>query len=241
MKNFHLLSTKELNPVQKRRLIEWGCNLTTYNFIRIERLTIERTTLYENLIFTSQNGVNCFLEQYPIKTELMQKKVFCVGEKTTETGFTVKKIEGDSQSVTVEGFVKKGIIPMPVTKVFSVGDTFTADGMFSVSSDGSPVLGGSVEITEIINCKSKTDLEAVLNKFSAFDTIFEKKIKYAESSDPNTSEYDPYGFTPAGAQAADNLMKAESYEDFFGEEYQAFMAEYAMSIMPPHYHYEANV
>tara|TARA_Y100000992_G_scaffold235763_1_gene166602 strand:- start:3738 stop:4388 length:651 start_codon:yes stop_codon:yes gene_type:complete len=166
---------------------------------------------------------------------------FCVDEKTTETGFTVKKIEGDSQSVTVEGFVKKGIIPMPVTKVFSVGDTFTADGMFSVSSDGSPVLGGSVEITEIINCKSKTDLEAVLNKFSAFDTIFEKKIKYAESSDPNTSEYDPYGFTPAGAQAADNLMKAESYEDFFGEEYQAFMAEYAMSIIPPHYHYEANV
>ena len=172
---------------------------------------------------------------------------FCVGEKTTETGFTVKKIEGDSQSVTVEGFVKKGIVPMPVTKVFSIGDTFTADGMFSVSSDGSPVLGGSVEITEIINCKNKTDLEAVLNKFSAFDTIFEKKIKYAESSDPNTSEYDPYGFPtstdypPAGAQAADNLMKAESYEDFFGEEYQAFMAEYAMSIMPPHYHYEANV
>lgn len=93
MKNFHLLSTKELNPVQKRRLIEWGCNLTTYNFIRIERLTIERTTLYENLIFTSQNGVNCFLEQYPIKTELMQKKVFCVGEKTKalleKKGFTV--------------------------------------------------------------------------------------------------------------------------------------------------------
>ena len=79
------------------------------------------------------------------------------------------------------------------------------------------------------------------------DTIFEKKIKYAESSDPNTSEYNPFGtptsidYPPVVGQAAHDLMKAESYEDFFGEEYQAFMAEYAMSIMPPHYHYEANV
>ena len=160
-----------------------------------------------------------------------------VDEKSTEDLFGVKSITGDSNSVTIEGFKKHGIIPLPTTQVFTVGDTYTADGMFSVSADGSPVVGGSVVITEIINCKSKTDLNAVLNKFSQLDTIFEKKIKYAESSDPKTwsNTYGPY------SSSADNLMKAESYEDFFGEEYQNFMAEYAMSLMPPHYHYEANV
>ena len=164
---------------------------------------------------------------------------FCVNEKGTEDLFGVKSITGDSNSVTIEGFKKHGIIPIPTTETFTVGDTYTADGMFSVSTDGSPVVGGSVVITDIINCKSKTDLDAVLNKFSQLDTIFEKKIKYAESSDP--SAYGNYGFSSAASQAADNLMKAESYEDFFGEEYQNFMAEYAMSLMPPHYHYEANV
>ncbi len=165
-----------------------------------------------------------------------------VDEKSTEDLFGVKSITGDSNSVTIEGFKKHGIIPLPTTQVFTVGDTYTADGMFSVSADGSPVVGGSVVITEIINCKSKTDLNAVLNKFSQFDTIFEKKIKYAETSSAYGNWVTDNGFSPSAAsQAADNLMKAESYEDFFGEEYQNFMAEYAMSLMPPHYHYEANV
>ena len=136
---------------------------------------------------------------------------YCIDEKTTEDLFGVKSIEGNSKSVTVQGFKKHGIIPLPTIEVFSIGDTYTADGMFSVSSDGSPVIGGSVVITDIINCKSRTDLSAVLNKFSEFDTIFDKKIKYAEDA----FNYD----TPAASQAAE-VLKAENYEDFFGNDYQ---------------------
>lgn len=82
MKNFRLLSTKELNPVQKRRFIEWGCLFTSYDFIRIEALEFSFSTLHENLIFTSQNGVNSFFERYPMQRGWEEKKVFCVGEKT---------------------------------------------------------------------------------------------------------------------------------------------------------------
>lgn len=82
MTNFRLLSTKELLPPQKRRFIEWGCDLTAYNFIRIKPLNFSFSTLHEHLIFTSQNGVNAFFEPHPMQAQWKSKKVFCVGEKT---------------------------------------------------------------------------------------------------------------------------------------------------------------
>lgn len=103
MKNFRLLSTKELNPVQKRRFIDWGCLLTTYNFIRIETVPYKYTALHKNLIFTSQNGVKSFFEHHSMNTQLLQKKLFCVGEKTKalleKKGFTKVLMEESANAL----------------------------------------------------------------------------------------------------------------------------------------------
>ena len=136
--------------------------------------------------------------------------------KCERTGLSVKTISGDDKKVTIEGFIKRGILPIPVTETFQIGDTYSADGMFSVSSDGSSRSQGSVIITQIVLAKDEDDVAGVLNAIQKLNTVYGRKISSAEES------------------VMDNdgiLRKAES-ENFDVEDYDSFMAEIGMSSYP---------
>jgi len=146
------------------------------------------------------------------------------GEVCTRNSYTVKEISGDTNSIIVDGFIKRGIIPLYSKETFSVGDTYTADGIFTVSSDGSSRSAGSVIITEIILAKNEGDVEGILNAMQTLGTQFGRKIKMAEEV------IDDDGL----------LMEAES-EDFDLEEYMEFMAEVGVSSYPQERMFRANV
>ena len=148
-----------------------------------------------------------------------------VGEVCTRNGFNVKSItQSNKKNVKIEGFTKRGILPIPISETLSVGDKYTADGIFSVSSDGSSRTEGSVEITEIIVCKNEDDIASVLNAMQKLGTQFGRKIKMAEQDD---------GFVP------ETLMKAE--EVYSAESYESFRAELGMDSYPQDRFYLSNV
>ena len=91
-----ILSTKVLLSHQKQVLTDVGLEVLESNFIEVTTKNFELKGIKDNLIFTSQNAVRSFLShlQYEeLKSELQQKKVFCVGVKSktilTDAGFEV--------------------------------------------------------------------------------------------------------------------------------------------------------
>ncbi len=88
----HLLSTKKLDPHQKELLLNAGFGVVEKDFISIIPLDFQLKEIPENLIFTSKNAVKAILN-HPQLNELQEKKVFAVGDKTSEflrkNGFTV--------------------------------------------------------------------------------------------------------------------------------------------------------
>ena len=91
-----ILSTKVLLNHQKQVLTDVGLEVLESNFIQVETKNFELKGIKDNLIFTSQNAVRSFLTHpkfEELKSELQQKKVFCVGVKSktilTDAGFEV--------------------------------------------------------------------------------------------------------------------------------------------------------
>ena len=89
-----VLSTKKLSVNQRELLLNRGIGLVERDFISIVPLPFEISVLPENIIYTSKNAVKAILE-HPLKKDLQQKKIFCVGEKTAEflkeNNFTVSR------------------------------------------------------------------------------------------------------------------------------------------------------
>jgi uroporphyrinogen-III synthase len=91
-----ILSTKVLLSHQKQVLTDVGLEVLESNFIEVATKNFELKGIKDNLIFTSQNAVRSFLTHpkfEELKSELQQKKVFCVGVKSktilTDAGFEV--------------------------------------------------------------------------------------------------------------------------------------------------------
>ena len=89
-----VLSTRKLTRGQRELLLNAGIGLTEKDFISIVPLEFSEEDLPKNLIFTSQNSVAIFDEQF--KTEKpLDRNIFCVGEKTaallSEKGYTVRE------------------------------------------------------------------------------------------------------------------------------------------------------
>ena len=91
-----ILSTKVLLSHQKQVLTDVGLEVLESNFIEVATKNFELKGIKDNLIFTSQNAVRSFLSHpqfEELKSELQQKKVFCVGVKSktilTDAGFEV--------------------------------------------------------------------------------------------------------------------------------------------------------
>jgi len=166
-----------------------------------------------------------------------------VGHKDHE-GRVFESIMGDENEVTITANQMLGMIPLPWEKTIAIGEDFTAPNVVEYeAAQKGQTKEGFAKVTQIIYAKTIEDVNAILNWGKEMETKTGIPTKMADEAN-SVSGYGGYSYpttSPAASQAADNLMKAESYEDFFGEEYENFMAEYAMSLMPPHYHYEANV
>lgn len=93
MKNsITILSTKKLLDVQKQAFLDAQIVLIEENFIQTQSNNFDLSTVYDYLIFTSQNAVQSVL-QHPDCNSLKSKKVLAVGTKTkellTKNGFDV--------------------------------------------------------------------------------------------------------------------------------------------------------
>jgi uroporphyrinogen-III synthase len=91
-----ILSTKVLLSHQKQVLTDVGLEVLESNFIEVATKNFELKGIKDNLIFTSQNAVRSLLSHFQfeeLKSELQQKKAFCVGVKSktilTDAGFEV--------------------------------------------------------------------------------------------------------------------------------------------------------
>ena len=91
--SIRILSTKKLLANQKQFLLNANFTVVESDFIKINHKSFELDQVNQNLIFTSQNGFQSFLEKNPISETLKHKPVFCVGIKTKqlieENGFNV--------------------------------------------------------------------------------------------------------------------------------------------------------
>tara|TARA_Y100000389_G_scaffold203422_1_gene251808 strand:+ start:383 stop:982 length:600 start_codon:yes stop_codon:yes gene_type:complete len=151
-----------------------------------------------------------------------------VGHLSPRSGFKPTRISGDSQNITIEGYIKRGILPISITETFQIGDTYSADGMFSVSSDGASRSQGSVTITQIVLAKNKDDVEGILNAMQKLNTEYGRKISSAEESEED-------GVVPEAI-----MWKAEN-DEFTLEDYESYMAEMGMASYPQERFFSSNV
>lgn len=77
-----LLSTKILSPQFRDRLIQIGCSVVEYPFIKISPLKFELQKIENALIFTSQNAIKQAFKSKNISGQIRNKNCYCVGEKT---------------------------------------------------------------------------------------------------------------------------------------------------------------
>ncbi len=78
-----ILATKKLTYTQRQDLLDAGLTITDVDFIGTNFKDVSLKDIKGNLIFTSQNGFKSFLENKDSKA-LKNRKVFCVGRKTSE-------------------------------------------------------------------------------------------------------------------------------------------------------------
>ena len=169
-----------------------------------------------------------------------------------EFGRIIQSITGDTKSIKVAGVTMVGVMPIPWETVYAVGDNFTADDIFEVSTDGSVKKQGFAKIERIIvlfvdekasETKQKKQLEELLNYGAEVSIFLGRPVKMAENGGNEYTPSMPYNgdsFSPAATQAAE-LHKAEDETDFFGAEYEAHLMKTAHSLYPTHRMYEANV
>tara|TARA_Y100000034_G_scaffold22431_1_gene25899 strand:- start:9152 stop:9760 length:609 start_codon:yes stop_codon:yes gene_type:complete len=144
-------------------------------------------------------------------------------------GRIIQKIEGNKDKITVSGVTMVGVMPIPWTQDYVVGENFTAKDIFEVSEDGSAKREGFAKIEKIILSKTQNDLDGFINYCAEVNAAHGRPIMYAETN---------YGdYTPPAAE----LHKAEEESDFFGAEYEAHLVKLTQSLYPQHRMYESNV
>ena len=102
-----ILSTKKLSASQQELLLNAGLGFVHYNAIETGCLQANLPNDYNSYIFTSQNGLRCFLKQFP---KAQKSAAFCVGEKTAQLvsqhGFEVLEYANSAQGLA-KHIVKK--------------------------------------------------------------------------------------------------------------------------------------
>lgn len=95
-----ILSTKKLSASQQELLLNAGLGFVHYNAIETPCLHAILPNDFNSYIFTSQNGLRCFLKQFP---KAQKFNAFCVGEKTaqlvSEGGFEVLECTNNAKNL----------------------------------------------------------------------------------------------------------------------------------------------
>ncbi|MEM9686861.1 MAG: uroporphyrinogen-III synthase [Bacteroidota bacterium] len=77
MKNYSVLSTKILTPIQEEQLRNAKIRFEAYDAIHIQLLDVEVQSHVKNAIITSQNAARAILRK-----KIVMKNTYCVGHKT---------------------------------------------------------------------------------------------------------------------------------------------------------------
>lgn len=98
-----LLSTKILSPQFRDRLIQLGCSVVEFPFIKIFPLKFEFLKIENTLIFTSQNAVKIAFKSTNFADQIRNKNCYCVGDKTKslleENGLKVIKMSQNASDL----------------------------------------------------------------------------------------------------------------------------------------------
>jgi len=150
--------------------------------------------------------------------------------------------------VTVSGVTMVGVMPIPFSQDYVVGENFTADNIFEVSTDGSAKREGFAKIEKIILSKTKTDLDEIINYCAEVNAAHGRPIMYAENVEMNaeTLEIVDTCYECANPIYMDdarcrNCGSWDVDSDAFGAEYEQHLIKMAHSLYPQHRMYEANV
>ena len=144
-----------------------------------------------------------------------------VGEKDL-FGRVYEYIKGDKNEIVCGGNTLVGVIPVPWEETYTVGNNFTTENIFELSVDGSVKKEGYAKIEKIIVCKTKNDTEEIVNYFAEVNASHGRQVKYAEESDPESPNFNPYGDYPdydsswkstgsAATQAAETCPSCSSH------------------------------
>ncbi|MBT4661582.1 MAG: hypothetical protein HOC18_06730 [Candidatus Marinimicrobia bacterium] len=173
-----------------------------------------------------------------------------VGEEDYE-GQTTQKITGDKNKVLVEGVTMVGVMPLPYSTEYSVGENFTADKIFEVSADGSSRTKGYAKIEKIILSKTKTDLDEIINYCAEVNAAHGRPIMYAENVEMNAETLDDGEIIDTCYECANPIYMDDARcrncgswdvdSDAFGAEYEQHLIKMAHYLYPPHRMFEANV
>ena len=165
------------------------------------------------------------------------------GEEDDE-GRIQQYVKGDDNEIRTGGVIAVGVMAMPWETVYTIGNKFTADDIYEFSEDGSVKTKGYANIERIILCKTKEDTEELVNYFAEVNASHGRPIKYAEESNADSPNFNPYGdhtdTSSAASQATEEMFKAENSE-FFGAEYENHLIKLAHTNYPSHRMYESNV
>ncbi len=168
-----------------------------------------------------------------------------VGEED-HFGRIIQRIEGNTDKVTVSGVTMIGVMPIPFSQEYVVGENFTADNIFEVSTDGSAKREGFAKIEKIILSKTKNDLDEIINYCAEVNAAHGRPIMYAENVEMNAEEIVDTCYECANPIYMDdakcrNCGSWDVDSDAFGAEYEHHLVKMAHSLYPPHRMYEANV
>ena len=171
-----------------------------------------------------------------------------VKDEEDHFGRIIQRIEGNKDKVTVSGVTMVGVMPIPFSQDYVVGENFTADNIFEVSTDGSAKREGFAKIEKIILSKTKTDLDEIINYCAEVNAAHGRPIMYAENVEMNaeTLEIVDTCYECANPIYMDdarcrNCGSWDVDSDAFGAEYEQHLIKMAHSLYPQHRMYEANV
>ena len=171
-----------------------------------------------------------------------------VKDEEDHFGRIIQRIEGNKDKVTVSGVTMVGVMPIPFSQEYVVGENFTADNIFEVSTDGSAKREGFAKIEKIILSKTKNDLDEIINYCAEVNAAHGRPVMYAENVEMNA---DTLEIVDACYECANPIYMDDARcrncgswdvdSDAFGAEYEHHLVKMAHSLYPPHRMYEANV
>jgi hypothetical protein len=145
-----------------------------------------------------------------------------------------------------------GVMPLPFSEDYAVGENFTANNIFEINADGSGKREGFAKIERIIVGKTKNDTNEIVNYFAEVNANHGRPIKYAEEDfSMNAETLDDGEIIDTCYECSNPIYMNDAKcrncgswdvdSDAFGAEYEQHLVKMTHSHFPNQRQYEANV